>query len=389
MFHLRVGLLVAILALLASSLGGNAAEQPFEIDAILSRSGTYAFQGEDGFQALSVIENLTNKAGGIRGRPIKFVIADDQSNPANAVQAANAIIAKHAAVLLGPASVSLCSAIAPLLVNGPVMYCFSPGIHPKAGSYAFSGGISTLDTLGAAKKYFALRGLTKVAFITSTDATGQDADQNIEAVFGEPSGPSAVVAHEHFNPADLSVGAQMAKIKASGAQVLVAWTTGTPFGTVLRNAAESGLDLPILTTAGNLSDAEMHAYAAFLPKELYFPATPAFAPDTVAPGPLKRALQSYFDALKAAGDKPENATSLAWDGTQLIIDAFRKLGTSASAAQIRAYIASLKGSVGIYGPHDFVAVPQRGLGIGSVVMVRWDPAHDWVGVSSLGVTALR
>lgn len=385
----RAGALAAGLFFAALSLGGNAAETPYEIDAIMSRSGIYAFQGAEGIQALNIIENLTNKSGGIDGRPIKFVIWDDQSNPATAVQAANAVVAKHAPVIVGLAATSLCGAIAPLMTDGPALYCFTPGIHPKPGSYVFSSGISTLDTLAASKKFFQMRGWTKVAFITSTDATGQDADQNIDEVFGDGSGPIAVVAHEHFNPSDLSVGAQMAKIKASGAQVLVAWTTGTPFGTVLRNASEAGLGIPVLTTAANLSDAEMHAYAAFAPKELYFPGTPAFAPDQVPPGPMKRALDTYFSELKAAGAKPENAISLAWDGTFLVLDALRKLGLSATAAQIRDHIATLKGSVGIYGPHDFVAVPQRGLGIGSVVMIRWDPARGWVAASGLGVSPLR
>jgi branched-chain amino acid transport system substrate-binding protein len=382
-------MLFAAFALVASTAGSRAAETPYEIDAIMSRSGPYAFQGAEGIQALNVIENMTNKAGGIDGRPIKFVIWDDQSNPATAVQAANAIIAKHAAVAIGLAATSLCSAVAPLMANGPLLYCFTPGVHPKPGSFLFSSGISTLDTLAASKKFFAMRAWTKIAFITSTDATGQDADQNIDEVFGEVSGPMTVVAHEHFNPSDLSVSAQMAKIKASGAQVLVAWTTGTPFGTVLRNASEAGLGLPILTTAANLSDAEMHAYAAFAPKELYFPGTPAFAPEAVPPGPTKRALESYFNALKAAGDKPENAISLAWDGTLLVLDALRKIGLSATAAQIREHIASVQGSVGIYGPHDFIAIPQRGLGIGSVVMIRWDPARGWVAASGLGATPLR
>jgi branched-chain amino acid transport system substrate-binding protein len=390
MNHVRIGMLFAAFALVASAAGSRAAETPYEIDAIMSRSGPYAFQGAEGIQALNVIQNMTNKAGGIDGRPIKFVIWDDQSNPATAVQAANAIIAKHAAVAIGLAATSLCSAVAPLMANGPALYCFTPGVHPKAGSFLFSSGISTLDTLAASKKFFAMRGWTKIAFITSTDATGQDADQNIDEVFGtDANGPMTVVAHEHFNPSDLSVSAQMAKIKASGAQVLVAWTTGTPFGTVLRNASEAGLGLPILTTAANLSDAEMHAYAAFAPKDLYFPGTPAFAPEAVPPGPTKRALESYFAALKAAGDKPENAISLAWDGTLLVLDALRKIGLSATAAQIREHIASLQGSVGIYGPHDFIAIPQRGLGIGSVVMIRWDPARGWIAASGLGATPLR
>jgi len=41
-------------------------------------------------------------------------------------------------------------------------------------------------------------------------------------------GPVAVVSRQHFNPSDLSVSAQMADIKASGAQVQGAIATATP-----------------------------------------------------------------------------------------------------------------------------------------------------------------
>lgn len=392
MLRLRVGMLFVALAVVATSVtSSNAAGEPYIINAIESRSGQFAFLGQEGIQALHIIEEMTNKAGGIGGRPIHFDIVDDQSSPATAVQHANAILAKHPAFIIGLSGVSLCSAVAPLVAtDGPVTYCTSPGVHPAPGTYVFSSGISTLDTLAASKKFFESRHWTKVAFITSTDATGQDADRNIQSVFGEEKGPTTIAVREHFNPTDLSVGAQIADIKASGAQVLVAWTTGTPFGTVLRNAHEAGLNIPILTTAGNLSNAEMSAYAAFLPKELYFPGTPAFAPDVVPPGPLKNALNSYFAALKAGGVKPENAISLTWDPTFLLLGALRKLGLSATSQQIREYLASLRGDVGIYGAHDFVAVPQRGLGLNSVVMIRFDPAtQGWVGVSGLGATPLR
>ena len=41
-----------------------------------------------------------------------------------------------------------------------------------------------------------------------------------------------VVAREHFNLTDISVAAQMANIKSSGAQALIAWSTGTPVATI-------------------------------------------------------------------------------------------------------------------------------------------------------------
>ena len=73
----------------------------------------------------------------------------------------------------------MCNAIAPLVRRGPVDYCFSPGIHPAAGSFVFSGSVSTKDLGAAQLRYFRLEGLTKMAMITSTDASGQDAARNI------------------------------------------------------------------------------------------------------------------------------------------------------------------------------------------------------------------
>jgi hypothetical protein len=39
-----------------------------------------AFIGKEEQPSLGIIERLVNQSGGVRGRPIKFVIADDQSN---------------------------------------------------------------------------------------------------------------------------------------------------------------------------------------------------------------------------------------------------------------------------------------------------------------------
>jgi branched-chain amino acid transport system substrate-binding protein len=225
------------------------------------------------------------------------------------------------------------------------------------------------------------RGWKKVAVITSTDATGQDADRSIDATFASDKTMS-IVAHEHFNPTDVSVTAQMSNIKASGAQALIAWSTGAPLGTILRGAKDVGLDVPVLTTAGNLTYTQMRAYAQFMPSQLLFPASPAFALDQLPAGPVKNAVQMYSTALAAAGIKPENGSYLAWDATMLVVDALRRLGPQATAAQLRAYLADVRGWPGIAGKHDFHAVPQRGVDASAVVIVRWDEtAKTWVGAS--------
>jgi branched-chain amino acid transport system substrate-binding protein len=385
----RVTMLGLSLALATLPLSGRAAE-PYVLNAILPETGSESFLGKEEANALSVLATMVNKQGGIRGQQIQVVVQDDQSSPVLAVQLANGIIAKKAPIIFGSSSVAVCSAISPLVAkDGPLEYCFSPGIHPADGTYVFSSGLSTADLLLASIRYLKGRGWTKIAVITSTDATGQDADRNIAAALGKVGGIS-IVDQEHFNGSDVSVSAQMAHIKASGAQALVAWSTGSPFGTLLRGATEAALNLPILTSSGNLTFPQMKAYGAFLPKELYFPASPGFAPDQLPNGPVKKEVQTYQAAFKAAGIDPDEGYALAWDPALMVVDALKKYGTNATAEQIKGYIDGLTDWVGIWGVHNFKTVPQRGVDVGSVIVVRWDASKNaWVGASKPGGDPLK
>jgi branched-chain amino acid transport system substrate-binding protein len=378
--------LLAGLALTGSlALPGSAAD-PYQFDVIAPMTGGGAFIGKGTADLVSVIEGVINKSGGIRGRPVKFVIHDDATSPQQDVQIINDIIAHKGIVVTGPDLVADCGAIAPLIKSaGPVVYCGSTGIHPDEGSYMFSCGVSTADTIAASVRYFHDRGFKKMAIMTSTDATGQDADRIIDGIFATPEiRDAAIVAREHFAVGDVSVAAQIARIRASGAQALVAWTTGTPLGTILRAASDGGLDIPVVSGPGNLTYAQMKAYTGIMPREMYFPSPPALVPDTLPNGAVKKAVVDFQAAYKAAGIRPDIATTIAWDSIMLMVDALRKFGPDASAAQVREYIAAARFS-GVNGSYDFRAHPQRGLDANAVVVVRWDPAKDtWIGVSRFG-----
>ena len=87
-----VALGVAILFGGTLPVAGGAAD-PFEINAILPLTGPASFLGKEEAQTLGAIESSVNKTGGVRGRQIKFVVQDDQSNPQIAVQLMNAVMA--------------------------------------------------------------------------------------------------------------------------------------------------------------------------------------------------------------------------------------------------------------------------------------------------------
>ncbi|HEV3087111.1 MAG TPA: ABC transporter substrate-binding protein, partial [Candidatus Elarobacter sp.] len=173
--------------LCAAALPARAADEPYEINAVLSLTGTAAFLGQEEKQALDAVEKITNARGGIRGRKIHFVVQDDQSNPQLAVQLTRGVMDKHVPVILGSSLVAQCNAMMAVVKDGgPVQYCFSPGIHPDRSTYTFSSSVSTKDLALIMVRYFHKKGWNRIAVMTSTDATGQDAERNFDAAFAAP-----------------------------------------------------------------------------------------------------------------------------------------------------------------------------------------------------------
>jgi|HubBroStandDraft_6_1064221.scaffolds.fasta_scaffold126511_2 branched-chain amino acid transport system substrate-binding protein len=378
-FHGGAVISALLLVLPLALLGAPAPANAYDINVILPLTGGASFLGKEEQRALQLAEPSINKAGGIQGQPVHFIFYDDQSNPQTGVQLANRAVAGKPAVVLGSSLVAICNAMAPLMQNGPAMYCFSPGIHPPKGSYVFTSSVSTLDLADALVRYFRLKGWTRLAFMTSADATGQDAERGLNEVVGRPENKDiTVVERAHFNTTDVSVAAQIEHIKEANPQALIAWSTGTPIATVFKGIVQAGLDVPVGTTNGNMTYAQMTQYASFLPKQLYIPAAGWVQHEgllTLDPA-VEKAQQPFFEVFKAANAKPDIAATLAWDPTMIVIDALRHLGPDATAQQVRDYIANLKGFAGINGVYDFAKSPQRGLDVQSAIVTLWSPAHQ-------------
>jgi branched-chain amino acid transport system substrate-binding protein len=370
----KTGLALLLCSAVVSAAAADS-PQPYEINVIVSLTGPAAFLGKEQLQDLNFIEQITNRRGGIKGRPLKFVSLDDGSNPQTALQLASQIKAKNVPVILGPVFTATCNAVAPLVAKaGPVNYCLSPGIHPAAGSYVYSAGVSSDDLAAVMLRYFRARHWTKIAIITSTDATGQDIDRAFDGAKELPENRSvSFVAHEHFNVTDVTVSAQLARIKAANPQAVVAWTSGTAFGTLLRGISDVGLDVPIGGGIANMIYGQLEGYIGFAPRELYFDGFRSLTEGAVGPGPIRDAQAPFFAAFKAAGIRPDAAHAVAWDGIMIVVDALRHLGPTATAAQVQSYITNLHSWAGINAIYDFRDGSQRGTSQNAIVMDRWDP----------------
>lgn len=107
---------------------------------------------------MRIVEDIVNKQGGVKGRPIQFVFYDDQTNPQLSVQLTNQILAKKPPFMMGSMLSAMCRAMLPLFNNGPELYCLTPDI-------------STRDLIFGTIRYLRERGWKRIARLTTTDAS--------------------------------------------------------------------------------------------------------------------------------------------------------------------------------------------------------------------------
>jgi branched-chain amino acid transport system substrate-binding protein len=385
--------LALVFVLAAGAIGTTRAAEPYDLHVILPLTGGGAFLGKGHRDSLEILAENVNKSGGIRGRPLHFVYHDDQSSPQVAVQLASAVLADKPSVILGSSLVAMCGAIAPLMKHGPVDYCLSPAYHPPADSYVFSSGASAIDQTATVMRYYRLKGWTKIATLNNTDATGQSNDRSVNQVVARPENQSIkLVERLHFNPTDISVAAQVERIKASGAQAIIAGVTGSPAANVFKGMVQAGLDIPVAPTSGNEVFAQMEQWADFLPKGLVMGS--AVFPEhegvwTLDPR-VEAAQHEMYAALKKHGLKADNIVATCWDAGLIVIAALKAVGPDATADQIRTYIANLTDFAGIDGIYNFNANPERGLGPDSAIVVRYDAKDKaWVWLTKPGGEPLK
>jgi len=383
----------AIATLFLASSIASAAAASYDIDVVLPLTGSAAFVGQGQKDALAALEAHVDKNGGIGGRPLHFVFHDDQTSPQIAVQLTAGILGRGPVIVTGSSLVAMCLAMAPLMKNGPVHYCLSPGVHPKPGGYMFSTSASSTDQIAAVMRFYRMNGWTRLATLMTTDASGQDGDRSVQAVLAYPENKTVTkVIAEHFNPSDVSVAAQIARIKQSGAQAIIAWTTGAPVATVLRGMIENGLDIPVAPTSGNQTFAAMHQWKPILPKHLVL-ASALYPPHhgrvTLDPR-VEKAQAEMHAVLKEHGLRADNMVATSWDAGLIAVAGLRKLGPNATAAQLRDYIANLTDFPGINGIYDFKRYPERGLGPDASIVTAYDPKTDsWIWLSEPGGAPLK
>jgi urea transport system substrate-binding protein len=146
--------LLACCAGLGPCTGADAAE-PIRIGAVLPFSGGVELYGQQAKLGLDLAAKDINAAGGILGRPVEVIYADDKTRPASAEAAIHALIESDGVVaVVGPITSQNLNAIAPVAesLKTPLLYAtnFEGG---KCSRYVFSFSTVPNQDLGQLLPY--------------------------------------------------------------------------------------------------------------------------------------------------------------------------------------------------------------------------------------------
>ncbi len=317
-------------------------------------------------------------------------ILDDQANPQIAVQLLGPILSKGVPVVIDSGPAATCKATASLAKSAAVIFCLSTAYEPVADPYSFTTPMSLEDALAAQVRFFRVRGLKRLGFIIANDATGQASDAVLTNIMNYPENRSmSVVVREKFGLADISLTAQVAHLRSANVQAVYALASGAPFGLILREMRDAGLNVPTSTLASNQSAKQMLSYGTSVPPDLEMTSARWAAYSVMQGGPVKEKVAQFRSAMAQAGLATDyGPASLPWDPGMFIIAAYRKFGESMTSANLKDYVSSIRNVAGICGFYDFVTTPGRGLSSKDTVVLRWDAGRkDFIPISTAGGTA--
>jgi branched-chain amino acid transport system substrate-binding protein len=215
---------------------------------------------------------------------------------------------------------------------------------------------------------------TKIAIMTPVNADGQNADKTFAKLLALPENHGLqVVAYEHYSPGDISVAAQLAKIRQSNPDAFLAWGSGSIVGTVYRSMKDIGFDVPVLASNANMLYQQLEQWKDILPKDDYMYSLMFPAGALLPKGPQKDAIAAMYRDFAAQNLKPDLGAGNVWDPVMLVVTALRALPENATAAQLRDALLKTHGYPGVSGVYDFRDGSQRGVGAESFIVVRWEP----------------
>jgi branched-chain amino acid transport system substrate-binding protein len=328
----------SFVALFTSALVSTAAlaQDPIRLGEFASMTGKEAVFGQNAHKGTLLAVEETNAAGGVLGRKLELITADNQSKPGESATAVKKLISRDkVAVILGEITSGRTLEAAPIAQAAKIPLISPGATHTEVtakGNYIFR--ICFIDDFqGTVMAKFARETLKlkRVAILSSvSSAQSVGLAKYFRERFTSPT--TVIAAEQKYGEGDKDFRAQLTAIKAAGADGIFVPGYYAEAALICKQARDLGLTLPLLGVDGWESP-DLVAIAGAAAEGCYL--STHYSPESKSPSVV--AFNQRFQQRWGIGS---NALSvLGYDSAMLAIDAIRRAG-STDGAKIRDALAT-------------------------------------------------
>lgn len=346
--------ILCAIALAAVLLTGCAGQQDdvIKLGANLEMTGNNATFGQSAANGTKLAIKEVNAKGGLLGKQLTLVIADNKSEAAEAANAMQKLITQDKVVaVIAPIASSSVIAGSQVNIDNKVLAISPTASNPKVTVDPDSGKVreylfraAFIDPFqGAVMANFAntsLHAKTAALYIENSSDYAKGLGRFFKETFLKNGG--TIVAEEAYLAKDTDFKATLTKIKANQPDVVFVPGYYQEVGMVIKQAREMGLTVPILGGDGWDSAKLPEIAGAAALNNTFF--ANHYSPDDNSPA-IATFVESY---KKEYGQTPDAFAALAYDAAMMVMEAMKRANT-ADPVKIKDELAKTKDYAAVSG----------------------------------------
>jgi branched-chain amino acid transport system substrate-binding protein len=325
--------------------GGSAADsKEIKIGGDFELTGGVASYGQSAVNGAKLAFKQVNASGGVLGKQINFITADNKSEPSESANAVTKLITQDkAVVIMGAVASSNTLAAVQIATDNKVPLLTPTSTNPKI----------TVDDNGSVKDYIfrscfidpfqgtvmanfaakTLKAKTAVIYIDNSSDYAKGLAQFFEESFVKNGGQ--ILAKEAYLQKDQDFKATLTKIKAVNADVVYVPGYYEEVGKIVKQGRELGITVPVLGGDGWDSPKLVEIAGKEVLNGTYF--SNHYSTEDKDP----RVSKFVEDYKKEYNQTPDALAALGYDGAMMIVDAIKR-ANSTEPAKIKDALAQTK-----------------------------------------------
>jgi len=349
-----VSMLVAIMmfAVLLTGCGSQQSADVIKIGANLEMTGSNATFGQSATNGAKLAIKEVNAKGGVLGKQLSLVVADNKSEAAEAANAMQKLITQDKVLaVIAPIASSSVIAAAQVNMDNKVLAISPTASNPKVTVDPNTGKVrdflfraAFIDPFqGSVMANFAAKSLnakTAALYIDNSSDYAKGLGQFFKETFIKNGG--TIVAEEAYLAKDTDFKATLTKLKATNPDVIFVPGYYQEVGMIIKQGRELGLNMPVLGGDGWDSAKLPEIAGAQALNNTFF--ANHYSPDDNSP-----AIKTFVEAYKKEyGQTPDAFAALAYDATMMVIEAMKR-ANSTDPVKIKDELAKTKDYAAVSG----------------------------------------